>query len=128
MSPYDYFDMRIAQIHGLNRAGGSNMDIRHEEFMAMADAFLGPDYDKGKLQQVEQLQLELHAHQARLAADFQSRQLDEQAFVDESNRLSAFIAARCEAILGAADFHKLFGAAAADLNSYIDANAFLQAV
>jgi len=102
------------------------MDVRHEEFMAMAEAFLGPGYDPYKLAQVEQLQLELHAMQGNLANALQEQTLDRHAYIEESNRLCANIATRCEAVLGAADFFKLFGASPADLNSFIDADAFLQ--
>jgi len=102
------------------------MDVRHEEFMAMADAFLGPEYDRAKLRQVELLQLELHARQGQLFQALQSRQLNREAFVGESNRLGKDIALQCEAVLGPADFQKLFGASANELNSLIDTGAFLQ--
>lgn len=101
------------------------MDIRHEEFMAMADAFLGPHFDRAKLAQVESLQLHLHDAQARLTRDLDTRQIGRSLYVDELNKVHAHIAQRCEAILGSSDFEKLFGISPSEAGAYIDKDLFL---
>lgn len=101
------------------------MDIRHEEFMAMADAFLGPGFDRVKLAQVERLQVDLHDAKARLARDLDTRRIDRSRFVDEVNKVHADIARRCEAILGRSDFQKLFGIAPSEAGACIDKEIFL---
>lgn len=101
------------------------MDIRHEEFMAMADAFLGPHFDRAKLAQVEALQLDLHDAQTRLTIDLDARRIGRSLYVDELNKVHAHIAQRCEAILGSADFEKLFGIAPSEAGAFIDKDIFL---
>lgn len=101
------------------------MDVRHEQFMAMADAFLGPHFDRVKLAQVEQVQLALHDAQASLARELDSGRIERARYVDEVNQLHANIAQRCESILGRADFLKLFGVAPFEVGAYIDKEEFL---
>lgn len=101
------------------------MDIRHEEFMAMADAFLGQQFDRLKLAQVERLQLDLHDAQARLASDLDSGRIGRPLYVDELNKVHTDIAQRCEAILGSADFQKLFGITPSEAGAYIDKEVFV---
>lgn len=101
------------------------MDVRHEEFMAMADAFLGRRYDRAKLAKVESLQLALQEAQADLHQALASRRIDRSRYVDEVNRIHSSIAQQCEVILGASDFVKLFGATAAEIGGHIDKEVFL---
>lgn len=119
------FDLRIAAIHGLGGAGGEVMDVRHEEFMAMADAFLGQRFDRTKLAKVESLQLSLHQAQADLCKALESHRIDRNRYVDEVNKIHNFVAQQCEEILGASDFVKLFGATPAEIGSHIDREVFL---
>ena len=125
MSALEIFDLRIAAIHGLGGAGGDVMDVRHEEFMAMADAFLGQHFDRTKLAKVESLQIALHEAQADLYEALESHRIDRTRYVDEVNNVHNSIAQQCEAILGASDFVKLFGAPPAEIGAHIDKEVFL---
>lgn len=120
------FDLRIAAIHGLDGGEGDVMDVRHEEFVAMADAFLGPDFDRAKLAQVELLQLALHEGQARLCEELDSHRIDGTQYVEEANMLHARTALQCEAILGPADFLRLFGISPSEISNHINKEMFLE--
>lgn len=128
------FDRRIAAIHGLDstaRAGSnieeSAMDIRHEEFPAMASVFLGDGFDPTKLGQVEDLQIALHKRQAELYQRYEAEELDPEEYVESFNTSLDNTFAECEAILGTEDFIKLFGAPRSELSGFIDRESFLQA-
>jgi hypothetical protein len=124
MRSAEIFDSRIAALHGLG-AGGDDVDVRHEEFMAMADAFLGAGFDRVKLAQVESLQLALHEAQVKLSRELDAHLIDRPSFVDEVNELHAHIARQCETILGPPNFFKLFGVTPAEAGAYIDKEQFL---
>lgn len=102
------------------------MDARHEEFFAMADAFLGPEIDREKLAKVESLQLALDEEQAKLCDELDSHRIDGSRYVDQANALHARVALQCEAILGAADFLRLFGASPSEVSAHIDKEIFLE--
>lgn len=125
MSAFQIFESRIAVTHRPHGAGGGVMDVRHEEFMAMADALLGPHFDRVKLAQVEQVQLALHDAQASLARELDCGRIERARYVDEVNQLHVNIAQQCESILGRADFLKLFGVAPFEVGAYIDKEEFL---
>jgi hypothetical protein len=120
------FDERIALIDQRESVGESDMDIRHEEFQAMANVFLGPDYSKEKLARIEELQAKLHEDQSRLYSEYERHSINATQYVDASNDLLDGISAMCEQILGANDFEALFGSARAELSGFIDKDAFLQ--
>lgn len=119
------FDIRIAAIHGLGGAEEEVMDLRHEEFMAMADAFLGPGFDPIKLARVESLQLALRDAQAALSKTLQAQQIDRIRYFEEVSKVHGSIAKQCEAILGPANFIKLFGVTPREIGANIDMEAFL---
>jgi hypothetical protein len=128
------FDSRIAAIHGLDstaRAGSnieeSAMDIRHEEFQAMASVFLGDGFDPTKLGQVEVLQIALHKQQAELYHRYEAEELGPEEYVESFNTSLDETFAKCEAILGPESFLKLFGAPRSELAGFIDREAFVQA-
>lgn len=134
MNPEREFDRRIASIHGLDsqvsdgrNIGEDDMDIRHAEFRAMADVFLGNDFDRSKLAQVESLQLALHERQAELYQQYETGELDPEQYVESYNSLLRVTFAKCETILGFEHFQKLFGAPRSELAGFIDKQAFLQA-
>jgi hypothetical protein len=83
MSALKIFELQIAAAHGPGGAGGGVMDVRHEEFMAMANAFLGPHFDRVKLAQVELLQLALHDALAKLASELDSHRIERSRYLDE---------------------------------------------
>ena len=130
MNPEKEFDIRIADIYGVD---GSNtttqqtpgMDMRHAEFQAMAEAFLGKDYDSAKLEEVEDLQVNLRRQQALLLQRYESGELAPETYVDSVNDLLASTLERCEQILGRTDFEKLFGASPSELAGFIDKETFL---
>ena len=101
------------------------MNVRHDEFMAMADAFLGEGFDRAKLAQVESLQLALHEGQAELSKALAANLLEPTDYVDAVNRLHALTAQQCETILGSHNFLMLFGIPPAEAGSYIDKEQFL---
>lgn len=126
MTAIDDFDLRIAAIHGLAAGGGDVMDVRHEEFMAMADAFLGTEFDRDKLARVESLQLALHEAQSKLGKELDAHRIDGSRYVDEANALHVGIAMQCQAILGAEDFVRLFGVSPLEIITHIDKEIFLE--
>jgi hypothetical protein len=129
------FDRRIAAIHGLGQSiddsqipGDANpVDVRHAEFQAMADVFLGKDYDPAKTKRVENLQIALQHHQAALAQRLNAGELQPNQYLDACNDLIASTFRKCEEVLGAEDFRKLFGSAPNELGDLIDRQTFLAA-
>jgi hypothetical protein len=74
------FDERIAAIHFGTRTDSANSgatmaNVRHEEFRAMTDVFLGPDYDQQKIDRVEQLQIGLQQRQAELVQKLEQQNI-----------------------------------------------------
>lgn len=122
MSPDDEYERRVLAIHG---DGG--IDIRHEEFAAMADVYLGAGFDKAKLVEIETLQVLLHAEQEALVAGLSAKSISLDQFVDACNKLAQDFATRCEQVLGKADFNKLFGIERGDAGALIDKDIFLAA-
>ena len=101
------------------------MDIRHAEFQAMADVFLGAGFDPVKLKQVEDLQIEAHRNQAALARRHELHQIGDEEYVTAANALIGETLRRCEGVLGAKAFGELFGTSPDEDNGLIDRVAFL---
>jgi hypothetical protein len=93
------------------------VDVRHEEFMAMADAFLGPCFDRVKLASVESLQCALHEAQAQLSKSLEMQNITRNRYFDEVGKLHVSIAKQCEAILGPSNFAKLFGVTLSEIGA-----------
>lgn len=134
MKPEEEFDKRIAAIHGLNNSasypqsvGAEALDSRHAEFQAMAEVFLGEDFDQAKLGRVESMQIALHEQQAVLYRRYETGELSPKKYVELFNTLLDCTFEVCETILGAEDFLKLFGCPRSELAGFIDKEAFLQA-
>lgn len=134
MSPEQEFDTRLAAIHGLDtlhtgshNPGGNALDVRHAEFRAMTDIFLGENCDRRKVEQVESLQMALHEQQAVLYQRYAAEELGPEAYVEAFNTLLDETFVKCEDILGQEDFRKLFGAPRSELAGFIDTEAFLRA-
>lgn len=128
------FDRRVATLHRLSNphTGESNpgeavRDTRHAEFQVMADVFLGEDYDRAKVEQVENLQIALRKEQAVLSQRYKDKKLSSEEYVDSFNALLDNTFTKCEDVLGQKDFLKLFGAPRHELAGFIDKEAFLQA-
>lgn len=125
------FNRRAAALHGLgnsdtNRSvGGNTMDVRQAEFQAMADVFLGEEYDRTKIEHVEKLQITLHEQQAALYQRYSNKELSPEEYVDSFNNFLAETFTKCEEILGHQDFVKLFGAPWHELGGFIDREAFV---
>lgn len=133
MSLHREFDRRIAKIYGLGSlrartrsAGDESMDTRHAEFQAMAEVFLGRDYDRAKLLQVENQQILLREQQASLLQLYEAQKLSPEKYVDSVNALLADTFAKCEKILGKKDFVKLFRAPRHEFGGFIDKQVFLE--
>lgn len=126
------FHERIAAIHGLNRMNaidenpGPTRDTRHEEFQAMADVFLGSDYDRVRLERVESLQVTLDRDHASLLRRLDAGELSPEEYVEAFNGKLSSMFEWIEKTLGADDFVKLFGAPPNELGGFIDKETFLQ--
>jgi hypothetical protein len=101
------------------------MDLRHQEFMAMADTYLGPRFNRGKLAETEALQLALHEAQGALAGLLDRQQIDRRGYFEALNNLQVSIARQCVAILGTANFVKLFGVDPSEVAATLDKEIFL---
>lgn len=128
-------DRRLARIHGITgahaaidceKAKEAAMNVRHEEFQAMADVFLGENYDRGKLDAVERLQLAIGKMQAKLSAQLDEGKLTPEQYVERFNDKLAETFGNIERILGADDFQRLFRAPRDQLGGYIDKEAFMR--
>jgi hypothetical protein len=104
---------------------GTPIDVRHAEFKAMTDVFLGEDFDPVKLQQVEDLQVEAHRNQAALARRHERHELSDDEYIAAANASSETAFRRCESILGAETCSKLFGVSVDEVIGLIDRTAFL---
>lgn len=135
MSLEEEFARRIAAIHGLgepnatsSRPTGENpVDIRHAEFQAMADVFLGKDFDQTKLKQVEDLQITLYSKRVELYRSYESGKMEPEEYVRSFNVLLEETFKKCEDILGQENFLKLFHAPRNQLAGFIDEEIFLAA-
>lgn len=124
------FDKRVAAIHGPNnvragrKAGGNAMDVRQAEFQAMADVFLGENFDQAKLEQVENLQVALHNEQATLCQRYEAQEIGPDEYVELFNAMLLETFEKCEDVLGPENFIKLFGVPPPELAGFIDKEAF----
>lgn len=101
------------------------MDIRHEEFVAMTDVYLGTDFNQDMLRAVEQVQIQMQEDQTKLVAEFDQKRLTPEQYVDACNMLVQSNARVCELILGPEHFKMLFGIEAGETRDFIDKAAFL---
>lgn len=128
-------DRRLAKIHGKagahpairsENAKEAAMNVRHEEFQAMADVFLGKNYDRGKLGAVERLQVSIGKMQAKLSAQLDEGKLTPEQYVDQFNDELAETFENIERILGTDDFQRLFRVPRDQLGGYIDKETFMR--
>lgn len=132
MEPDREFESRIATIHGLdNPKPGSRTDevpdIRHLEFRAMVDVFLGADFDSTKVKQIEALQIDLDKEQACLYTEYKAERLAPEEYVDRVNAAIANTFEKFESVLGRESFLKVFQAPKSECAAFIDKDAFLKA-
>ncbi len=134
MNPQDAFDARIAAIYGLGKPQRAEhhpvdtpSDMRHAEFQARADVFLGEGYDREKLNKVENCQVKLRQQQASLIGRYDAGELIAVQYVRAYNSLLLATFAECEKILGQEDFVKFFGASPPELSGFIDEETFVAA-
>lgn len=126
------FEKSLAEIHGLDKPGDQGTgetctDIRHLEFQAMADAFLGKGYNPTKLEKVEKAQIALRKEQVRLNRSYETGGLNPAQYIDSLNNKVVATFSQCEKILGKCDFLRLFGAPPSELTGFIDRELFLKA-
>jgi len=91
------------------RPQDADLGFARQELRALFDVRLGEDYDRHKFNEVADLQLSLRKHKRELAAQLESRQLNQEQFTDELRRALTETALQCEAVLGSRDFVQLFG-------------------
>ena len=103
------------------------MDVRQAEFQAMADVFLGENFDQAKLKQVEDLQITLHNEQATLYQRYEAQEIGPDEYVELFNAMLVETFDKCEDVLGPENFIKLFGVPRSELAGFIDKEAFRQA-
>jgi len=85
------------------------MDVRHEEFKAMTEIFLGRDYEKAKLHAVEGEQIKLRRAQMELYRKYSEKIITAEAYAERLQVAINDAFSACLRILGQADFAKLFG-------------------
>jgi hypothetical protein len=100
------------------------MGVRHAEFEAIADVFLGADYDPLKRKHVENLQILLDQKEIELARQHDRGEIGDLVYVEAVNAAMEDTLEQCEAILGLDDFHKLFGGSRQELAGLIDPEIF----
>jgi hypothetical protein len=125
MNSHDKFDAIIAKIHSSDRIKGGSMDVRHEEFKALTDAFLGEDYDPAKLADVESLQVKAQDAQTTFYNRYSQGHMSPEQYVRAANHTWGITFVACHRILGTRDFQKLFDATPSELGAHIDLNSFL---
>ncbi len=127
------FDRRIAEIHGLGEharggtAAMAGLDVRHAEFHAMVESFLGKNYDQTKINQIEELQTEMVGRQARLAEQYQRAEIGPSEYVDRFNAMANATFDEMKRNLGEEDFIKLFGPPPDRSMGMIDKETFIKA-
>lgn len=131
MSWDEEFDRRLATIHGLEnmnpgrtKRSAPPTDVRHAEFEAMTDVFLGPDFDRGKLERVERLQVSLLDRHAELFRQHENGEMSSGKCVDSLNRATNDVFAEIEGILGPDGFLKLFGVPRHEAAAWFDEESF----
>ena len=100
-------------------------ELRRAELKTLADAFLGEDYDIGKLEKVIALQDRIFVERERLAESLSDGRISREEYLREFGERIDRIASRCEDILGRRDFEALFGVRPADMKKTIDREIFL---
>ncbi|MGV7208896.1 hypothetical protein ACLB1G_13685 [Oxalobacteraceae bacterium A2-2] len=90
------------------------------EFKEMAKATLGAGFDEDKLEQIQALQTELRASLASLYKQLSLGSLAKADYLNLNSEAQRITALRCEAVLGADGFIKLFGIPAAEAGRVID--------
>lgn len=125
------FDRRVATIHGLEhmsplstKRSAPPTDVRHAEFEAMTDVFLGPDYDREKLEKVERLQVSLLDQQADLFLLHQNGKITSAMCVESLNGATNDVFAKIEGVLGPDGFLKLFGVQRHETARWFDEESF----
>ena len=135
MNREEEFERRLALIRGLGTPiptdrspiAKTPVDHRHAEFQAMAEVFLGEDFNQRKLRKVEDLQIALHSRMAELCHQYGAKKIEPEEYVASFGTLLGETFRKCEEILGQEDFLKLFGAPRSQLTEFIDKEASLDA-
>jgi hypothetical protein len=100
---------RSAQAPGSEHA--KELAAAREELQALASENLGEDYERSRIDAIAEVKAELGLRQRELAEDLSAGRITREQYLNEFSVMVAQSAGRCEAILGRADFTKLFGVA-----------------
>ncbi len=98
---------------------------RVAEFEIMIEEALGPDYDFDKRRALIGLEDSFRGRQQALIHDLEAGRVSPQAYLTQMNELMVDMAHRYQAILGEADYQKLFGGRPEDAAHLIDPAIFL---
>jgi hypothetical protein len=96
------------------------LKIKRKELELMAVAYLGEGYDRAKVRDVIEIQLNTDIEQDNLLGKLDDKNLTEEAYANELERLFAHSADACERVLGSQDFEKMFGIRAKDAPRLVD--------
>lgn len=80
--------------------------LRQQELQAMADTYLGKEYDKSKIQVVINFHVLSHVEQDELVSLLNAKRMTPERYLVAFNLLAVKTAKICEQILGAEDFER----------------------
>jgi len=100
-------------------------EVKRRELKAMADTYLGPNYNQDKVEKTILIQLQADRDQDALLYKLEHRLISNEQYLNGLENLFLVTALACEQVLGAEDFEKLFAMPARDAATIIDREHFL---
>jgi hypothetical protein len=94
--------------------------VSRQELQAMAEVYLGENYDRSKIDAVARLQEAMQESHKALVSDFKSGRINAGIYVDRLRAVLLETAKKCEQVLGAEDYFKLFGVTPAAAAGVLD--------
>jgi len=90
------------------------LEVARRELQALADTYLGEDYNPERIKAVAEVQRTLKIRQGEIARRVRAGELAFNEYASALRDLVTTAATDCEKILGPTDFVKLFGVTAKD--------------
>lgn len=125
MTQNELFATRMKELYRQQQIEGACIDMRRATLVAMADVFIGPDFDFDKIDAMERLQTALDQRMVELYRQLECEQIRAGEYVDAANDQISQFSRNCEQLIGSEDFRKLFDVSAAELTHLIDKDTFL---